>query len=136
MNAWQLDPQLASDSHPVTRTALCEIRLMDDANYPWLIVIPQVDGARELFDLDAAQRAQLIEDVTEVGATLNALFTPDKLNVAALGNLVPQLHVHVVARHVDDPAWPAPVWGRVQAQPYSPEALTARMRLLLSQLRG
>lgn len=136
MNAWQLDPQLASDSHPVTRTALCEIRLMDDANYPWLIVIPQVDGARELFDLDAVQRTQLIEDVTLAGTALNALFTPDKLNVAALGNLVPQLHVHVVARHVDDPAWPAPVWGRVQAQPYSPEALTARMRLLLSQLRG
>lgn len=136
MNAWQLDPQLASDSHPVTRTALCEIRLMDDANYPWLIVIPQVDGARELFDLDAAQRTQLIEDVTLAGTALNALFTPDKLNVAALGNLVPQLHVHVVARHVDDPAWPAPVWGRVQAQPYSPEALTARIRLLLSRLGG
>lgn len=136
MNAWQLDPQLASDSHPVASTVLCEIRLMDDANYPWLIVIPRVDGARELFDLSAAQRTQLIEDVTLAGAALNALFTPDKLNVAALGNRVPQLHVHVVARHVDDPAWPAPVWGRVQSQPYSPEALTARMRLLLSQLRG
>jgi diadenosine tetraphosphate (Ap4A) HIT family hydrolase len=136
MNPWQLDPQLASDSHPVARTALCEIRLMDDANYPWLIVIPRVDGARELFDLDAAQRTQLIEDVTLAGTALNALFTPDKLNVAALGNLVPQLHVHVVARHVDDPAWPAPVWGRVQAQPYSPEALTARMRLLLSRIGG
>lgn len=136
MNPWQLDPQLASDSHPVARTALCDVRLMDDANYPWLIVIPRVDGARELFDLDAAQRAQLIEDVTLAGTALNALFTPDKLNVAALGNLVPQLHVHVVARHVDDPAWPAPVWGRVQAQPYSPEALTARMRLLLSRIGG
>lgn len=136
MNPWQLDPQLANDSHPVASTALCEIRLMDDANYPWLIVIPRVDGARELFDLDAAQRARLIEDVTLAGVALSALFTPDKLNVAALGNLVPQLHVHVVARHVDDPAWPAPVWGRVQAQPYSPEALTARMRLLLSRLGG
>lgn len=131
MNAWQLDPQLANDSHPLTTTSLCDIRLMDDANYPWLIVVPRVADARELFDLSPAQRAQLIEDVSQLGRVLQSEFAPDKLNVAALGNLVPQLHVHVVARHHDDPAWPAPVWGRVQARSYSPEALTARSRALL-----
>jgi len=131
MNPWQLDPQLADDSHPLATTTLCEIRLMDDANYPWLIVIPRVDGARELFELSATQRAQLIEDVAGAGSVLQAVFAPHKLNVAALGNQVPQLHVHVIARQLDDPAWPAPVWGRVQAQAYSPEALTARMRALL-----
>lgn len=131
MNPWQLDPQLANDSHPLASTALCEIRLMDDANYPWLIVVPRIEGARELFDLSAAQRTQLIEDVTHAGGVLNAVFAPDKLNVAALGNRVPQLHVHVIARHRDDPAWPAPVWGRVQACAYTPEALTARVRALL-----
>lgn len=131
MNPWQLDPQLANDSHPLASTSLCEIRLMDDANYPWLIVVPRVDGARELFDLSATQRAQLIEDVSHAGSVLNAVFAPDKLNVAALGNLVPQLHVHVIARHLQDPAWPAPVWGRVQARTYTPEALTSRMRTLL-----
>lgn len=134
--SWQLDPQLANDSHPLTHRRDCEIRLMDDANYPWLIVVPQVSGVRELYELSAAQRADLCEVVVHAETTLRRLFNPDKLNVAALGNLVPQLHVHVIARHVGDPAWPAPVWGRVQARPYDLDTLSRRSTALLAALAG
>ncbi|MFN3843325.1 MAG: HIT domain-containing protein [Rehaibacterium terrae] len=123
MNHWSLHPQLAGDTHPVATFGLSELRLMDDANYPWLILVPRVPDARELVDLDAAAQGALMEEVGRCSRALQVLFRPHKLNVAALGNLVPQLHVHVIARHTDDPAWPAPVWGRVNARPYTPEAL-------------
>lgn len=129
---WELHPQLASDTHPIAGLALCDLRLMDDANYPWLILVPRVAGARELIDLDAAGQAALMDEISRVSRAMQALFRPHKLNVAALGNLVPQLHVHVIARQPDDPAWPAPVWGRVQARSYEPELLVARVR----ELRG
>jgi diadenosine tetraphosphate (Ap4A) HIT family hydrolase len=95
-----------------------------------------VAGARELFDLDAAQRHRLTDEIDLAARALQAVFRPYKLNVAALGNLVPQLHVHVIARFEDDPAWPAPVWGRVTARPYSPESLVERIRLLDDALRA
>lgn len=132
--SWVLDPQLANDSHPLAILRGCEIRLMDDANYPWLIVVPKVAGVRELMELSAAQRADLCEAIVQAEKALRRLFNPDKLNVAALGNLVPQLHVHVIARHVSDPAWPAPVWGRTQARPYTPEALSRRCAGLIAAL--
>ena len=129
-----LDPRLADDTHPLASLALCELRLMDDANYPWLVLVPRVADARELIDLDAAQRRQLTDEIDRAGRLLRAEFRPFKLNVAALGNLVPQLHVHVIARYEDDPAWPAPVWGRVAARPYSPEALVERVSRLTAAL--
>jgi diadenosine tetraphosphate (Ap4A) HIT family hydrolase len=128
--AFQLDARLADDSHPLLELALCEVRLMDDANYPWLVLVPRLAGARELTDLDAAQRAVLMEEIALAGRVLAATVRPYKLNVAALGNLVPQLHVHVIARFEDDPAWPAPVWGRAAARPYGAEALVARVTAL------
>src|SRR3546814_20607856 len=106
MNAWQLDPQLANDSHPISTGALCDIRLVDDANYPWLIVVPRVVDACELFDLDSRQRGALIEEIVCAEQALKALFTQDKLHVAALGNAVRQLHVHVIASPTHDPARP------------------------------
>lgn len=129
---WELHPQLASDTHPIAGLALCDLRLMDDANYPWLILVPRVAGARELVDLDETQQAALMREIARTSSVMQTLFRPHKLNVAALGNLVPQLHVHVIARQPDDPAWPAPVWGRVQARSYEPELLVARVR----ELRG
>ena len=129
---WQLHPQLDEDTHPIAHFDLCELRLMDDANYPWMILVPRVEAARELIDLTAGQQTQLMVEVTRVSQLLQSLFRPHKLNVAALGNVVPQLHVHVIARQTDDPAWPSPVWGRVEACAYDPEALVARVR----QLRG
>lgn len=130
MNHWSLHPQLVSDTHPIAAFGLSELRLMDDANYPWLILVPRVPDARELVDLDAAAQGTLMEEIGRCSRALQALFRPHKLNVAALGNLVPQLHVHVIARHTDDPAWPAPVWGRVNARPYTPEALVERVSRL------
>ena len=131
---YELHPQLAADTHPLATLALCELRLMDDANYPWLILVPRVADARELTDLDAAQRHLLTDEIDLAARLLRNAFRPYKLNVAALGNLVPQLHVHVIAREQDDPAWPAPVWGRVTARPYPPEMLVERVRQLSAHL--
>ena len=131
---YELDPQLAEDTHPVATFALSDVRLMDDANYPWLILVPRIPAACELQDLDAAQRHALTDEIDQASRALQQVFRPDKLNIAALGNLVPQLHVHVIARYRDDPAWPAPVWGRVAARPYSPERLVERIGALRSAL--
>ena len=133
---YELHPQLAADTHPLASLGLCELRLMDDANYPWLVLVPRVAEAHELIDLDAAQRHALTDEIDRASRLLRDAFRPHKLNVAALGNLVPQLHVHVIARDENDPAWPAPVWGRVAARPYPPEMLVERVRLLGALLDG
>ena len=133
---FELDARLAGDSHPLCRLALCELRLMDDANYPWLILVPRLIAARELIDLDIEQRQQLSDETDRASRLLRDAFRPHKLNVAALGNVVEQLHVHVIGRFEDDPAWPAPVWGRVEARPYTPEALIERIDRLQELLRA
>ena len=133
---YALHPQLAADTHPVAAFALCDVRLMDDANYPWLVLVPRIREARELVDLDADQRHLLTDEIDRASRALLNGFRPHKLNVAALGNLVPQLHVHVIARQEGDPAWPSPVWGRVAARPYSPELLVDRIALVQELLRG
>lgn len=133
---WHLHAQLAEDTHPVASLGLCELRLMDDGNYPWLVLVPRVADAVELLDLDDTQRHAITDEIDLASRALRELFRPHKLNVAALGNLVPQLHVHVIARFQHDPAWPAPVWGRVAARPYPPEALVERIASLQAALRG
>lgn len=132
--AFALHPQLADDTHPLTTLTLCELRLMDDANYPWLVLVPRIAGAREMIDLDVGQRRQLTDEIDVAARLLRDAFRPYKLNVAALGNMVEQLHVHVIGREQDDPAWPAPVWGRVAARPYTPEQLVARIGQLQAAL--
>ena len=134
VHGWHLHPQLADDTHPLAQFALCEVRLMDDANHPWLILVPRVENAVEVIDLDAAQQAQLMQEIDRASRALQAAVKPHKLNVAALGNVVPQLHVHVIARFHDDIAWPRPVWGMATAQPYSPELLIARVEVLRAAL--
>ncbi|GAB3732999.1 HIT family protein [Luteimonas pelagia] len=131
---WQLDPRLADDTHPVDHWPLCEVRLMDDANHPWLILVPRVAGAVELLDLPAPLQQRLVEEVARASRALRDAFSPDKLNVGALGNLVPQLHVHVIARFREDIAWPRPVWGQADARPYTPELLADRVRRLREAL--
>ena len=135
MIAWHLHPQLAEDTHPVAHWTLSELRLMDDANHPWLILVPRVEDAVELIDLTDTQQAELTREIAMASRALQVAFKPHKLNVAALGNLVSQLHVHVIARFEDDIAWPRPVWGMASAQPYSPEALVPRMQRLLAALK-
>jgi len=133
---WHLHPQLADDTHPLEHWPLCEVRLMDDAHHPWLILVPRVENATEITDLDAAQQAALIGEVDRAARALQASMRPHKLNVAALGNQVPQLHVHIIARYRDDIAWPRPVWGTATAQSYSPEALIERVQTLRAALNS
>ena len=136
MNDWQLDPRLADDSHPVAQLPLCELRLMDDSHHPWLVLVPRVVGATELIDLAETQQHVLLREVAQASRVLRERFAPDKLNVAALGNVVPQLHVHVIARYTGDIAWPRPVWGQAAARPYTPEALVERIATLREGLAG
>ncbi len=127
---FQLDRRLAADTHQVARWALSSVLLMDDANYPWLILVPEHPGLRDLHDLAPADLAALCDEMVRASRALQALFKPDKINVAALGNMVPQLHVHVIARFEGDAAWPKPVWGAEPPLAYSAEALAERITAL------
>lgn len=125
-----LHPTLARDTVEIARLALCRVLLMRDRRFPWLILVPEREGVREIHELSPAARALLIEEIARAGEALTRLVRPDKVNVGALGNVVPQLHVHVVARFAADPAWPGPVWGSGPAEPYEePEVAALRERL-------
>ena len=117
---YELHPQLAADTHPVAAFELSELRLMDDANYPWLVLVPRLPDAHELIDLDQPQRHLLAEEVDRASRALRDAFHPHKLNVAALGNAVPQLHIHIIARRRSDAAWPRPIWGVMPPLSYDP----------------
>jgi diadenosine tetraphosphate (Ap4A) HIT family hydrolase len=117
--AFALDPQLERDTVAVGDLPLARVLLMNDANFPWLIVVPRHAGAVEIFDLDAAARAQLMRELALLAQLLKDMTGCHKINIAAIGNVVPQLHVHVIARRRDDPAWPRPVWGAVPPRPYA-----------------
>lgn len=133
-----LDPRLAADSHPVARLDLCEARLMDDARFSWLVLVPQRPGLVEIADLTPSERTLLWHEVDRAGAALRAKVPCDKLNLGALGNVVRQLHVHVVARCEGDAAWPGPVWGNGVPRPYDPagrDALAQRLREALQAPR-
>jgi diadenosine tetraphosphate (Ap4A) HIT family hydrolase len=116
---WVLHPRLAADCMTVGDLCLSRVLLMDDATYPWLILVPRRPGLTEIVDLDGAARGRLMEEIVQVSHALRAVTRCDKLNVAALGNAVPQLHVHVIARRRDDAAWPHPVWGHAPARRYA-----------------
>lgn len=115
MSDFDLDPRLAADTLPILDLPLSRLLMMRDGNYPWLILVPRRAGAVEILDLAAEDRAALWSEIERVAEALRAETAADKLNVAALGNVVAQLHVHVIARFRSDAAWPAPVWGRVPA---------------------
>lgn len=136
MSSVQLDERLVRDSYPVAELPLCQLRLMDDARFAWLLLIPRRADASEIFDLDAADQRQLWHEAGEVARMLKALTQADKINVATLGNVVAQLHVHVVARRRDDDAWPGPVWGHGEPQPYDLNELASRRDHLLARLDG
>jgi diadenosine tetraphosphate (Ap4A) HIT family hydrolase len=127
MSTFALDPRLAADSLPLSELPLSSLRLMNDARWPWLILVPRVAAARELLDLNESDQAQLLREINRCSQALHRRCTPYKLNIAALGNVVAQLHVHVIARYTDDAAWPAPVWGQGTASPYSPDTLATRI---------
>lgn len=130
MSAFVLDPRLAGDGLPIGRFALSRLLLMNDATFPWLILVPERAGASEIFDLAPDDLALLGAETALVARMLKGLVGADKINVAALGNVVAQLHVHVIARFAADPAWPAPIWGRAPARPYdADEAMVMRAKL-------
>jgi diadenosine tetraphosphate (Ap4A) HIT family hydrolase len=120
---FELDPSLAADTVELARWPLCRVLLMNDSNYPWLILVPQRPGLRDFDEVAGADRVVLDGEITRACAALRTLFKPHKLNVASLGNVTPQLHIHVIAREPTDPAWPKPVFGAVPARPYTAEAL-------------
>jgi diadenosine tetraphosphate (Ap4A) HIT family hydrolase len=132
MAEFLLHPRLVADCISLGRMDLSRLLLMNDAQYPWFILVPELPGLTELYQLGESERARLWQESARLSRALVTLFTPDKLNVASLGNQVPQLHVHHIARRRDDPAWPDPVWGKRPSQPYSPEQRAA----LIDRVRG
>jgi diadenosine tetraphosphate (Ap4A) HIT family hydrolase len=117
---WSLHSQLAADTVPVGDLALARVLLANDANYPWLILVPRQPGLVELIDLEDNEQVRLLGEIANAARVLKTVTTCDKLNIAALGNQVPQLHVHVIARRRNDVAWPSPVWGAMPPKAYDP----------------
>jgi diadenosine tetraphosphate (Ap4A) HIT family hydrolase len=127
-----LHPRLQADTAFIADWPLCRLLLMNDARYPWLILVPRRTDAVEMMDLAADDRAVLLQEMMRAAEILRGLPGVTKLNIGALGNLVPQLHVHVVGRHPGDPAWPGPVWGHSPAIPYEAGARDGLVSLVRS----
>jgi len=129
--SWSLHPQLEQDADTIGDLVLSRLLVSNDATYPWLLLVPRRPGASEIIDLNAEDQQQLMTEIAVVSAALKAITDCDKLNVAAIGNVVPQLHVHVIARRRDDPAWPKPIWGAVASRAWDAaerERLVAAVR--------
>ena len=132
---FSLDSRLQQDALVVGDFPLCRLLLMNDANYPWFILVPRREAVSELFQLDIADQQSLWQEATRLAEILKDAFSADKMNVATLGNVVSQLHMHIIVRRREDAAWPAPVWGRHPARAYSEEEIAGireRLRLVLT----
>jgi diadenosine tetraphosphate (Ap4A) HIT family hydrolase len=132
MSVFTLHPRLAADTHFLADMLLCRVLLLNDARFPWLILVPRRADLRELTDLDAADRALAFDEIDRASGALRQLYAPDRINVAAIGNIVNQLHIHVVARSTKDAAWPGTVWGHGTAEPYDEPDLGRRRSEILS----
>jgi len=130
---WSLHPQLHADTVPVCDLALSRLLAMNDANFPWLILVPRRAGVSEIIDLGDEQ-SLLMDEIALVSRALKVESRCDKLNVAAIGNVVPQLHIHIVARRKDDAAWPKPVWGAVPRRVYVADAMERFVGAIRSRL--
>lgn len=120
-----LDKRLREDTIIIGQFPLSLILLMNDANYPWFILVPQRAGVREVFELQDLDQVQLVKESSYFAKQLTSSYQPDKINIAALGNIVPQLHLHHLVRFRSDAAWPDPVWGKVAKRPYNTRDLEA-----------
>lgn len=123
-----LHPQLAKDSVWLSDWPLCQLRLINDKNYPWFILVPRRNDVREIIDLTQDEQWLLWQESQKLSLLLKQCYAPDKLNIAALGNMVPQLHLHHIGRFTADAAWPAPVWGKVPTTPYSDFELESELQ--------
>lgn len=129
-----LNPRLAKDTIDIGALELSRLLLMNDATYPWVILVPQRDGIREICELTGPDRHLLMDEIAQVSEALVHVFRPDKVNVAALGNVVPQLHVHIVARFAADASWPDPIWGKHPAKAYAPRDAQHLIELMVEHL--
>lgn len=127
---FEIDSQLKQTSYPLVSLGVCDLRLVDDQRWPWILIIPRVTHAVELIDLSPELRGDVWLEIDHVARVMRDQFSPHKLNIAAIGNQVRQLHVHCIARFPDDDAWPNPVWGVGDSVPYDSELLAARLNHL------
>ncbi|MBX9711649.1 MAG: HIT family protein [Xanthobacteraceae bacterium] len=119
-DAWTLHSQLRTDTINIGDLPLSQVLIIKDSNYPWLLLVPRRVGVSDITDLNEVEQGQLMTEINRVAVAVKAITKPDKLNIAALGNLVPQLHIHVIGRRTSDAAWPRPVWGAVPPIGYDP----------------
>jgi diadenosine tetraphosphate (Ap4A) HIT family hydrolase len=133
-DVFSLDPRLAADSHLVADGPLSQLRLVDDTRFPWLVLVPRLPGAVEWLDLDGDAQRLLLAEINLAGRLLRAMGPVHKINIGALGNVVRQLHVHVVARQEGDAAWPGPVWGAGAAVRQASDARERRLQELRDRL--
>ena len=131
---FHLHPQLEKDCIFIGKLVLSRLLLMNDSQFPWFILVPEIAGITEIFQLNKQQRGLLIEESSFLAERLNTVYKADKINIAAIGNLVPQLHVHHVVRYKYDKAWPAPVWGKFPALAYSGQELAETVNLITNEL--
>lgn len=134
--SFELHERLAADTFLVTDLALCRVLLMNDRRFPWLILVPRRAGLRDFDDVAGAEKADFHAEIDLASAVLREAVNAEKMNVAALGNMVPQLHVHVIARYAGDSAWPGPVWGVGQAEAYEPDEAKGLAARLSAAFRG
>ena len=134
MTRFELSPRLAADSKPVARLGLCEMRLIDDSRWPWLLLVPQRPDITEIFELTPLDQTMLTFETTLAASALKKATGCTKINVGALGNQVRQLHVHVIARFEGDPGWPGPVWGHGVRKPYEDDAQKALIEAVVGAL--
>lgn len=135
MSSFALHPRLAADTHAMGDMPLCRVLLMNDARFPWLILVPRRAGLHEMTDLQPEDAPAIMSEIQLVSKTLRDVLSPDRINVAAIGNMVDQLHVHVIARTMSDPAWPGTVWGHGGAKPYDEPTLLRRRNELVPRLK-
>lgn len=136
MKTFELDPRLEADTLPLADLPLCRALLMNDARYPWVVLVPRRDSVSEVFELSQDEQAQLWRETIALGTAMKEIFHGDKLNIATLGNVVNQLHIHLVVRYTDDACWPAPVWGNGSPEPYELPLQGSRREQLLAQIEG
>ena len=120
-----LHQRLQEDTIEIIRLKLSRVLLMDDSSFPWIVLVPERQGVQEVYELSIEDRSVLIEEIATASEIIRQLYSPDKINIGALGNLVPQLHIHVIGRFRTDRAWPGPVWGTGKARPYAADELSA-----------
>ncbi|KQO02408.1 MULTISPECIES: HIT domain-containing protein [Stenotrophomonas] len=132
---FELDTRLAADSVLIADGPLSQIRLMNDDRFPWVVLVPRVTGASEWIDLDGNQQRLLLAEINQISRHLKQKPNVTKLNIGALGNIVPQLHIHLIGRHEGDAAWPGPVWGSGPAQRFDPGVLAERVEIWRQRLR-